>query len=107
LVRLGDALFEHASLPESNCRIRDGANSLEQRRIAETLDKADALRAKRRAALAQLDTLTQSIFLDLFGDPATNPKEWPESILLGDAADIVSGVTRLPWRLRRRSSVTG
>ena len=43
----------------------------EQRRIAEILDKADALRAKRRAALAQLDTFTQSIFLDMFGDPAT------------------------------------
>ena len=50
---------------------------LEQRRIAEVLDRAEALRAKRRAALAQLDTLTQAIFLDLFGDPATNPKGWP------------------------------
>ena len=49
----------------------------EQRRIAEILDTADALRAKRREALAQLDTLTQSIFLDMFGDPATNPKGWP------------------------------
>ena len=49
----------------------------EQRRIAEILDKADALRAKRREALSQLDTLTQSIFLDMFGDPATNPKGWP------------------------------
>ena len=49
----------------------------EQRRIAEILDKADALRAKRRAALAHLDTLTQYIFLDMFGDPATNPKGWP------------------------------
>ncbi|MDF0651758.1 MAG: restriction endonuclease subunit S [Nitrospira sp.] len=48
----------------------------EQRRIAAILDKADELRAKRRAALAQLDTLTQSIFLDMFGDPATNPKGW-------------------------------
>ena len=53
----------------------------EQRLIAEILDKADALRAKRRAALAQLDTLTQSIFLDMFGDPATNPKGWPVSHL--------------------------
>ena len=53
----------------------------EQRRIADILDKADALRAKRRAALAQLDTLTQSIFLDMFGDPATNPKGWPRSTL--------------------------
>jgi type I restriction enzyme, S subunit len=49
----------------------------EQRRIAEVLDRAEALRTKRRAALAQLDSLTQSIFLDLFGDPATNPKRWP------------------------------
>jgi type I restriction enzyme S subunit len=49
----------------------------EQRRIAEVLDKAEALRAKRRAALAELDSLTQSLFLDLFGDPATNPKNWP------------------------------
>ena len=41
----------------------------EQRRIAAILDKADELRAKRRAALAQLDTLTQAVFLDMFGDP--------------------------------------
>ena len=53
----------------------------EQRRIAAILDKADALRAKRRAALAQLDTLTQSIFLDMFGDPATNRKGWPRATL--------------------------
>ena len=46
----------------------------EQRRIAAILDQAEALRAKRRHALAQLDTLTQSLFLDLFGDPATNQK---------------------------------
>lgn len=50
----------------------------EQRRIALILDKAEALRAKRRAALAKLDTLAQSIFLEMFGDPATNPKGWPE-----------------------------
>jgi len=48
----------------------------EQRRIAAILDKADALRAQRRAALAKLDTLTQSIFIDMFGDPATNSKGW-------------------------------
>ena len=48
----------------------------EQRRIAEVLERAEALRAKRRAALAQLDSLTQSLFLDLFGDPVTNPKGW-------------------------------
>ena len=49
----------------------------EQRRIAEVLDRAEALRAKRRAALAQLDSLTQSLFLDLFGDPRPNERLWP------------------------------
>ena len=42
----------------------------EQRLIAAVLDAADGLRAKRREALAKLDTLTQAIFIDMFGDPA-------------------------------------
>ena len=49
----------------------------EQKRIAGILDAADALRAKRRESLAQLDTLLQSTFLDMFGDPVTNPMDWP------------------------------
>lgn len=49
----------------------------EQRRIAEILDRAEALRAKRLAALAQLDILTQSIFGELFGDIVKNPRGWP------------------------------
>ncbi len=53
----------------------------EQRRIAEVLDRAEALRANRRAALAQLDELTQAIFLDLFGDPKSNPKAWPQKAM--------------------------
>jgi type I restriction enzyme S subunit len=53
----------------------------EQRRIAAILDKADALRTKRREALAQLDRLAQSIFVEMFGDPVTNPKGWPVSSL--------------------------
>jgi type I restriction enzyme S subunit len=60
----------------------------EQLRIAEILDKADALRAKRRAALAQLDSLTQSIFLDLFGEPDCNPRGWPE-VKLGTLCEKV------------------
>ena len=48
----------------------------EQKRIAEILDAADALRAKRREAIAQLDTLLQSTFLDMFGDPVVNPMGW-------------------------------
>ncbi len=59
----------------------------EQRRIAEVLDRADGLRAKRRAALAQLDSLTQSLFLDLFGDPAINPKGFPKKPLASLVSD--------------------
>ena len=40
----------------------------EQRRIAAVLDAADALRAKRRQALAKLDSLVEAIFIDMFGD---------------------------------------
>ncbi len=48
----------------------------EQKRIAKILDQADALRAKRRESIAKLDTFLQSTFLDMFGDPVTNPKGW-------------------------------
>lgn len=49
----------------------------EQRRIAEILDRAEALRAKRRAALAELDSLTQALFLDMFGELRKNEFRWP------------------------------
>jgi type I restriction enzyme, S subunit len=52
-----------------------------QLRIAEILDRAEALRVKRHAALAQLDTLTQSIFVDLFGDPILNSKDWKLTVM--------------------------
>lgn len=48
----------------------------EQRRIAAILDKADQLRAQRREALAHLESLTQSIFNDMFGEPVSNDLKW-------------------------------
>ena len=48
----------------------------EQKRIAEILDQAEELRTKRRDAIAQFDTLTQSIFIEMFGDPVVNRKRW-------------------------------
>lgn len=53
----------------------------EQKRIARILDQADALRAKRRETINQLDALVQSVFLDMFGDPVTNPKGWEKKTL--------------------------
>lgn len=61
----------------------------EQRRIAAILDQADTLRTQRRAALAQLDSLTQSLFLDMFGDPVTNPMGWP----MGKIADLLESAS--------------
>jgi type I restriction enzyme, S subunit len=67
----------------------------EQRRIAEILDKADALRTKRRAALAQFDTVAQSIFVAMFGDPATNPMGWTRRTL-EEVFDIARGGSPRP-----------
>jgi type I restriction enzyme S subunit len=66
----------------------------EQRRIAAILDKADALRRKRVRALGLLDGLTQSIFLEMFGNLASNSKGWGETKSLGELADIASGITK-------------
>jgi type I restriction enzyme S subunit len=66
---------------------------VDQRRIAEILDEADALRAKRRQALVHLNDLTQSIFLDMFGDPSTaRGHDW-ELATIGAVADIQGGLT--------------
>ena len=62
----------------------------EQRRIAAILDKADEVRSKRKAALETLETLSQAIFIDMFGDPVTNPMGWPIS-KLSDISQIVQG----------------
>ncbi len=49
----------------------------EQKRIAAILDKADALRRKRQQAIDLADQFLRSVFLEMFGDPVTNPKGWP------------------------------
>ena len=67
----------------------------EQKRIAGILDAADALRAKRRESLAQLDTFLQSTFLDMFGDPVTNPMGW-ELESLGRICDVRDGTHDSP-----------
>lgn len=70
----------------------------EQRRIAGLLDRAEALRAQRLAVLTKLDGLTQSIFDEMFGDPATNPKGW-RAVLLGDVLTMIRNGANLEQRL--------
>lgn len=53
----------------------------EQRRIATVLDKVEELRTKRRTALAMFDEFNQAIFLEMFGDPGINGKNWPRKSL--------------------------
>ena len=48
----------------------------EQRRIAAILDKADGVRRKRKEAIRLTEELLKSTFLEMFGDPVTNPKGW-------------------------------
>lgn len=63
-----------------------------QRRIVAILDKADALRAMRRDALIKLDSLTRSIFIEMFGDPLSNPKGWIKESA-GEIGEIITGNT--------------
>lgn len=64
----------------------------EQRRVAAILDKAAAIRRKRREAIALTDELLRSAFLEMFGDPVSNPKGWP-SAPLGTLARFIGGGT--------------
>lgn len=70
----------------------------EQKRIAAILDAADAMRAKRRESLALLDTLLQSTFFDMFGDPITNPMGWTRTTLTDFAIKVTDGDHHTPNR---------
>lgn len=60
----------------------------EQRRIAAILDQADALRAKRRGCMRELDTIAQSLLVKTFGEPASWPSRWTMGTI-GEMADSV------------------
>jgi len=63
----------------------------EQKRIADILDKADAIRRKRQQAIHLADDFLLAVFLDMFGDPATNPKGWEVSSLDQHLEFLTSG----------------
>lgn len=65
----------------------------EQKRIAAILDKADTIRRKRQQAIQLADEFLRSVFLDMFGDPLTNPKDWPTGTI-DDVAILERGSIR-------------
>lgn len=64
----------------------------EQRRIAEILDRAEALRAKRRAALLEVEGLNNAIFVELFGDDRL--RDTGAYKPLSECAEVVSGIAK-------------
>ena len=66
-------------------------NLATQQRIAAILDQADAIIQNNRAIVQKYDALTQSLFLDMFGDPVKNEKGW-EKITLGKLGDFKNGL---------------
>lgn len=64
-----------------------------QKRIAEILDAADALRRKDQELLRKYDELAQAIFIDMFGDPVKNEKGW-EVKTIGESIDFMTSGSR-------------
>ncbi len=69
----------------------------EQKRIAAILDKADQLRQKRRQAINLADEFLRSVFLEMFGDPVTNPKGWEVRKLSDFYVDAKNGTKCGPF----------
>lgn len=78
-----------------------------QRQIVDVLSRAESIVRLRRAAKRKAAELMPAIFLNMFGDPATNPKRWPVHPL-SQLVEFVSGGTpskqreefwqgHLPW----------
>lgn len=65
----------------------------QQKKIAAILDAADAYRQKTKALIAKYEELTQSLFLDMFGDPVTNPMGW-EYVILDECLDFITSGSR-------------
>ena len=72
----------------------------EQKRIAGILDEADRVRKKTQVLIDKYDELAQSLFLDMFGDPVTNPKGWevkPLGELTSSKPDYGAGAKAIPF----------
>lgn len=83
----------------------------EQRRIVAILDQADGVLGKRRSVLGELDVLAESVFLDMFGDPATWSSRWPMGRIGEMTEDVQYGTSAKAggtgrWPIVRMGNVT-
>lgn len=81
------------TLEETEIPIRD---LMEQERIAANLDRVTALISLRKQQLAKLDELVKARFVEMFGDPVTNPKGYEKYKLENLARKISDGVHSKP-----------
>lgn len=65
----------------------------EQRRIVDLLARAEGIVRLRREAQEKAAELIPAIFIDMFGNPATNPKQWPVR-RFGDVGSLDRGKSR-------------
>ena len=68
-------------------------NINEQKAIVEVLDKAQELIDKRKKQIEALDELVKSKFIEMFGDPVTNPKGW-EKKKLNELGELSRGKSK-------------
>lgn len=71
-----------------------------QKEIVKILDRADTIRRKRKGALDLLDNYLKSVFIEMFGDPVTNPKKW-KLMKLGEISESRLG------KMRDKQYITG
>ena len=64
-----------------------------QERIVEILQKADEICHKRQEALELADRILPSLFIEMFGDPATNPKGYKKTTIGNITSLVTSGYT--------------
>ncbi len=64
-----------------------------QRRIVDFLSRAEGIVRLRREAEKKAAELIPALFLDMFGDPATNPKRWPIASIGNISVLVTSGST--------------
>ena len=76
-----------------------------QQKIAQVLDRADALRQRHRQIIHHYDQLAQSVFLEMFGDTTESASDVNRKMLLSEIAEITSGVTKNS-KLKSEDTVT-